>query len=83
MPSEAFDKDAEGNVITNPVMGWTTLPVVEMAVLLQIQYAETPERLETGCRRIQLVLTPLQCLELAQRLTRQARRVFDQPQTPQ
>jgi hypothetical protein len=82
MPHQVFDTDAEGNIITKPVVGWATRPVAGMAVLVQIQYADTPEQLENlekGCSRIQLVLTPQQSLELAETLTTQAKRIMTHP----
>jgi hypothetical protein len=64
-------------VITRPVLGWTTAAVAGSSVILQMQYAETPEELKTGGRSIQFVLTPPQSLELAETLTKQAKRILD------
>jgi hypothetical protein len=71
-----LETDANGMVITRPVLGWTTVTVAESSVILQMQYAETPQELKTGGRSIQFVLTPPQCLELAETLTKQANRIL-------
>jgi hypothetical protein len=72
-----LETDAAGMVITRPVLGWTTAAVAGSSVILQMQYAETPEELKTGGRSIQFVLTPPQSLELAETLTKQAKRILD------
>ena len=71
-----LELDAAGMVVTRPVLGWTTAPVAEMAVILQIQYSERPADMSNGGKSIQFVLTPQQCLELAEILTTQANRVL-------
>ena len=61
-----FETDSSGNVIMKPLTGWNILPVAGAAVLVQMQYVETPEELERGVKRvIQFALTPPMCLELA------------------
>jgi hypothetical protein len=75
--AQHLETDEKGNVMLKPVTGWTTGPVAQIAVLLAIEYVETPEELETGGRKsIQFVLTPPQCLELAEVLARQAKRLL-------
>lgn len=77
---EKFETDSDGNIITNPVTGWTSACFAQMTVVLAIHYAPTPLALESGENKsIQFVLTPQQCLELAERLTKLARYVLDQP----
>ena len=71
-----LQKDERGNIITKPVTGWTTVPMAGIAVLLAIQYVETPQELGTLEKQIQFALMPQQCLELAEVLTRQANRVL-------
>lgn len=71
-----LELDAAGMVVTRPVLGWTTASVAEMAVILQIQYAEKPEDIGSGGKSIQLVLTPPQCLELSESLTKQSNRTL-------
>jgi len=73
-----LETDANGMIVTRPVLGWTTAPVAGSAVILQIQYAETPQELKTGGRSLQFVLTPPQSLELAETLTKQAQRILNQ-----
>ena len=73
MPSE-FETDKNGNIITKPVTGYTIGPVAGMAVLLAIEYVESPAELESGkSKRIQLILTPQQTLEIADVMTRRAK----------
>ena len=73
-----LETDSNGDIITKPVTGWITAPVAEIAVLLAIQYVETPLALETGDNKsIQLVLTPQQCLELSERLTKLAKSLIE------
>jgi len=57
-------------------MEWLTAPVAGIGVALGIQYAETPEELETGGRLIQFVLTPRQCQQIAEALTTKASRLL-------
>jgi len=68
-----------GNVILRPVMAWFTAPVADIAVLLAVEYSEKPQNIESGGKLIQLVLMPQQCLDLAETLTRQAKRVLEGP----
>jgi hypothetical protein len=73
MPEEnsSLEKDNDGNVITKPVTGWTTGTLAGIAVLLALEYADSPLELETGhSKSIQLALSAQQSLELAERLTK-------------
>jgi hypothetical protein len=72
-----LDTDGEGNVILKPVTGWTLASVGELAVLLQVQYEDGPEDIGTTGKRIQFVLTPPKCLELAEILTKHAKRLLE------
>lgn len=75
--------DAQGNIITKPVIGWTTGILAKISVLLAIQYIETPAEFETGGKTLQFVLMPQQCLELAEKLTTLAQHVLqDDSGTP-
>jgi hypothetical protein len=74
-----FETDAAGMIITRPVLGWVTCPVEEMAVILLLRYSESPQDIDSGGRSLQAVLTPQQCLELAEELTKQARRILAAP----
>ncbi len=73
----SFEKDANGMIILRPVLGWTAAPVAEIALLLQLQYAEGEADIETGGKSIQFSLTPPQCLELAEVLTRRANQILN------
>jgi hypothetical protein len=73
-----LQKDGTGNVITYPVTGWLINPAAQIFVLATIQYAQTPQELETGVRRqIQFALTPQLALDLAEELKRTARSVLE------
>jgi hypothetical protein len=79
---DQFERDATGDIFTRPVVGWLIAPVAGMSAIVAIQYVETPLELERGDKRqIQFVLTPQQCLELAEALTKQARDLLNQPKT--
>ena len=81
MPFDAeFETDEDGNIITNPVTGWVSASFAGMGVVLAIHYAETLIALESGENKsIQFALTPQLCLELAERLTKLAKHLLDQP----
>ena len=63
-------KDSSGNVLTSSMIGWMAWSAAEVGVLLAIQYAETPEEIESGSKLVQLVLTAQQALDLGERLTK-------------
>ena len=71
-----LDKDASGNVILRPVMEWITGTAAETGVILAIRYLESPEQFQTGGKRVQLVLTPQQCLALSETLTKLANNIL-------
>jgi hypothetical protein len=75
MPNQ-LKTDENGNIVTSPVLGWTTGTLAEMNVLLAIDYAEKPEDIQTGGKSVQLVLTPQQSLELAAKLTTLAQQIL-------
>jgi len=81
MPIEPqFETDADGNIITNPVTGWTSACFAGMTVVLAIHYAPTPQALESGENKsIQFALTPQVALELAERLTKLGKHLLEQP----
>ena len=69
----SLELDENGLVIIRPVLGWTAAPVAaETAVILRLQYAETPAEARTGGRALQVMLTAPQALELSQVLAKQA-----------
>jgi len=72
-----LEKDGEGNILLNPVIGWALRPAAEISGLLAIQYIQTPQEFETGGKTIAFVLTPQQCLELSAALTKLAKRMLD------
>jgi hypothetical protein len=76
---EDLEIGPDGLITTRPVLGWVTAPAMEMSVILRLNYAETPQELQTGGRHLQVILAPPQCLALADVLTRQARRILDAP----
>jgi hypothetical protein len=79
MGIEELETDAAGNLLTRPILGCIVAPIGGMAILLKLQYAERPEELKTGGRSLQFVMTPQQGLEIAETLTKQARRILDAP----
>jgi hypothetical protein len=81
--TEDLEKDANGKIVTRPIMGFSSAPIAEMSIFLKVRYAETPEQLKTEGKSIQFAMTPEQALELASMMATQARRIMDQkPDTP-
>ena len=77
MPKE-LQTDSNGNIIVRPLVGYTTRPIASSAVLLTVEYLETEEGLRTGySQSVQLGLTPQQCLELAEALSKAAKGILD------
>jgi hypothetical protein len=73
-----LEKDSNGDIITRPVTGWTTGTLAGIAVLLVLEYAESPQELETGhSKSIQLALSVQQSLELAERLRTLGKRLLE------
>ena len=81
-PFEQLQKDQNGNVITNPVIGWISGTVAGMNVLLAIRSARSPEEYETGGTQMQYPLTYKQALELADDLKKQAERLIGPSSEP-
>jgi hypothetical protein len=78
-----LELDANGNIATNPVTGWTTATLAGIAALLAIEYLETQPGMKTGhSKAIQFALTPQQCLDLAEKLTKLAQLLIHAPSRP-
>ena len=83
MSDKPFETDSDGHIVTKPVTGWTTASLAGVSVLLAIQYAETPQALETeDSKQIQLVLMPQQCLELAEALKKAGKSLLEDQSPP-
>ena len=68
-----FDVDENGEVKLQPVTGFAVAPMATIAVMVQVDYVESEEALETECtERKQFVLYPQQALELAEALKKVA-----------
>jgi hypothetical protein len=78
-----FKTDGDGNIITNPVTGWTTALVANSAVILAIEFLElksnSNEAQTAYGSSIQFVLTPPQCQELSEILARAATAAMPKP----
>ena len=68
-------RDAHGNIVTYPMLGWDTAVVAESAALLVHHYSENVADIDTGGRTVQLVMTPQQCVSLAEALNRLAQAI--------
>jgi len=78
-----LETDSNGEVITHPVIGWTTATLAGISIFLAIHYVETPLETETeDGKSVQMVLTPQQCLELAERLTNLALSLLEDQSCP-
>jgi hypothetical protein len=77
-----FQKDAAGNIVTRPLVGWTTMPVGGMALIAKLDYVTSDQMLRAGkSESVQLILTPAQCRELAALLLRMADHLSQPPQS--
>jgi hypothetical protein len=78
MDKPAFTTDAQGHLITKPVLGFSSAVIADMAVLLVLSYADSPEAFEVGeSRAIQFAMSPEQCFDVAETLIKQAKRIMD------
>jgi len=75
-----LETNAEGNVAMNPMTGWELRDLAGVAVLLVVQYAETPAEIETGGKlpQFQVSVIPRVALEIGQGLTNLANRLLSQ-----
>ena len=63
----------DGSIVASPMTGFEFRTAGDSALLVVIEYVETPEHLETGERKtLQTVVLPQQALELADALKRNA-----------
>jgi hypothetical protein len=70
--------DANGMLVTRPVLGWSTAQAPGIAVIFKIRYSERPGDVSTGGKSLQ-VLTPPQCLQLAEALRATNPRISGDP----
>lgn len=81
--TDGLEKDTSGKIITRPVKGFSSATIADMAVFLQVRYAETPEELKTKGKTIQFSLTPQQAMELASMMATQAKHILHKaPDSP-
>jgi hypothetical protein len=62
--------DAKGDIVTHPLTGWSCAQAFGSALILQLQYLQDGSSDLSKPDRLQIVLTPLQALELAEVLAR-------------
>ena len=86
-PTEVFDTDDAGNIITKPMIGYQTMPVAGMFILARVEYANSDAHLmavmadQEKPGAVQLAITPNQAREFAARLVHLADHIISQ-QTP-
>lgn len=86
-PTDVFEADDAGNIITKPMVGYSTMPVAGMFILARLEYANSDAHLKavmSGQEKaggVQLVITPDKARELAARLVFLADQIIEQ-QTP-
>jgi hypothetical protein len=74
-PTDVFDCDEAGNIVTRPLTNYSTMPVADMFVLARLEYATSEDHLQgimSGNQKadaVQMAITPAQARELAARLT--------------
>jgi hypothetical protein len=75
-----LETDESGNMVLRPVTDWITAAAANIVVVLGIQYTEMLAGGEIAKKSVQFGLTPQQCLELAEMLTKQAKTLLvDRP----
>jgi hypothetical protein len=73
-----LELDSEGVAKTSPVTDYGTRPVFGTAILLQVEYVNSEQELQTGIRhQIPLLLTRQSALNLADLLRKSAQSVQD------
>lgn len=72
-----LEKNRSGNVVIKPIIGWEIAPVAEIALLLVVRYAESPEEFQRGGKSVQFGLTPQQALQLAEALTKTGKSLIE------
>ena len=83
-----FDTLPNGSLAVQPPIGWETAPVQGMAIVAKLQYATSPENAAqiyagtTEASSLQLIVTPDQADELAQRLHQLAAHIRAQRTPP-
>jgi hypothetical protein len=74
-----FKLDRDGNIPTKPLVGWTIGQVGGVALLLEAQYAQSPEELETEQQQtLCLALSIPLALQLADALKRHAEKLLNE-----
>lgn len=79
-PKRNFETNTDGNIITQPLIGWTAATWGDIAALLRIEYAESQQALQGPHKTVQLVLTAPQCLELSGQLRTLAEKILQRNQ---
>jgi hypothetical protein len=73
-----LELDSEGVAKTSPVTDYGTCPIFGTAILLQVEYVNSEQELQTGIRhQIPLLLTRQGALNLSDLLRKSAQRVQD------
>ena len=72
-----LELNRDGTVVMKPMTGWTTHKVAGIAVLLRIEYIESPQEFAEKHKALQLALTAPQCLELAEALTKAGKSLLE------
>jgi hypothetical protein len=72
--------DKRGNIVTQPVTGYSLSHLAGIGVLLSVDYVDNPRKIGTGeARRVQLALTAKKAQQLGQSLQRVANRLLEPP----
>ena len=74
-----WDLDAAGNITLCPLTGYDIATAMETAIMTRIEFARTPDQLESKREALQVVLTPKQALQLSEDLRRAAEHILALP----
>ena len=73
---EDWKKDETGNIIVNPLVGYSTMIAAETAIGVKFDYLIHGDQFERPSGNVQLVITPIQAQQLAQALLSAADKIL-------
>ncbi|QEU08751.1 hypothetical protein [Paracoccus yeei] len=87
-PDHPFDTRPDGTIVVQPLIGWHTAPAQGIAIIAKFLYATSEENLprvmsgQAEPKALQLIITPDQADELAERLHQLASHIRSQTTPP-
>lgn len=81
MAFEDWKKDETGNITVNPLAGYGMAVFAETTICAKLDFLHAGDEFESPSGSVQLGMTPLQAIELAQALQRAADKILSQRPT--